>query len=585
MQITPHHCLRKQVATWFEKGFALWAKHEDLDASQVAYNIEWTKTLAHGHMAINAAMLCAKAFGRPPRKCAEGIVSMLDTVDWIADVALAGPGFINVTLAESAQHAWVLQSLSQGFSKMFVEDQAPRVHLEYVSANPTGPLHVGHGRSAAYGSSLAAVLRRAGADVHEAYYLNDAGRQIRLLGLSMVLRASAALQHEVVFPAGCYQGDYIIDIAKDFLQEHTDVLGPLLAHEQVHAFLSGDQSDQDAEKRLAWLEAHFATLATKASTFTYSAICEDIKDDLAHFRVRQHWFSEASLLNDDLPQKVLQQLLQSGHAYEQEGALWFRSTTFGDEKDRVLRRSDGRLTYFAMDAAYHWHKFQQGFDAIIDVFGADHHGYVARIKGVMQALGESVENFSCPLVQFAILYRDGERLSMSTRSGEFVTLRDLQEEVGVDAARFFYLQRKMDQHVDFDLSLAKSQSQDNPVYYLQYAHARIQSVLGQDLARNTALPATADALGHLTSNEAKEVLRQLIRYPDVIRQCALQKEVHGLCHYLRDVAAALHSFYNNEPCLVDDEVIRSARLTLLQAVALVLVDGAGLLGLQLPDRM
>lgn len=559
----------------------------------VDIKIERTKDAAHGDFATNLAMMLAKPCRQSPRQLAEWIIAHLPDTPSLERVEIAGPGFINFFMKSDTLSQIIPHILTQGEAYGRGDlGQGKKVLIEFVSANPTGPLHVGHGRGAAFGATLANLLSVAGYDVSREYYVNDAGRQMNILAVSVWLRYLSLCGEAVVFPANGYRGDYVNEIAQQAMDEY----GTTYRHDwkAVSEALPADEpAGGDKEiyidaliergRQMLGVEGfrHFHQLALN------SVLC-DIKNDLAEFGVRfDCWFSEQSLLDDGAIAKGIAALSEQGHTYQQDGALWFRATAFGDEKDRVLIRANGQTTYFASDVAYHWNKYARGFDRVIDVFGADHHGYVTRVRAAVHALGHDQSALDVLLVQFAILYRGGERVQMSTRSGSFVTLRELREEVGNDAARFFYVMRKPEQHMDFDLDLAKSQSSDNPVYYIQYAHARISSVLRQ--LRERGLSWDEDAgLRHVNGlNEPHEqaLMNTISRYPDVIKAAASSCEPHQVAYYLRDLANNLHSYYNAVQLLCEDEVQRAARLCLLKAVRQVLRNGLHLLGVSSPESM
>lgn len=470
--------------------------------------------------------------------------------------------------------------------------QGQQVIVEFVSANPTGPLHVGHGRGAAFGATLANLLVASGFDVSREYYVNDAGRQMNILAVSVWLRYLILAGQEIIFPANGYRGDYVMDIAQGILDEH--------GHDFVYPWGTVVQDLPPDEPQGGDKEIYIDAVISRAKALlgeqdfklfhkhALDSVLGDIKEDLAEFGVEfDCWFSEQSLLDEGNIEKGIQALKAGGHTYEKEGALWFRATDFGDEKDRVLVRANGHTTYFASDVAYHWNKYDRGFARVVDIFGADHHGYVTRVKAAVKALGHDDNAVDVLLVQFAILYRGGERVQMSTRSGSFVTLRELREEVGNDAARFFYVTRKPEQHMDFDLDLAKSESSDNPVYYIQYAHARISSVLRQLKERNLSWDENV-GLQHielLTEPQETGLMTLISRYPEVIEASAKACEPHQLAYYLRELANGLHSYYNAIQLLCEQDTLRSARLCLLTAVRQVLRNGLRLLGVSTPESM
>lgn len=565
-----------------------------LDASAIkAPVIERARDLAHGDFATNAAMVNAKAAGMKPRDLAQKLVAALPQDELVTGVEIAGPGFINFRLAETAHLTVVPEILAKGHeygrSKL---GQGKRVQVEFVSANPTGPLHVGHGRGAAYGAVVADLLAAVGFEVHREYYVNDAGRQMNILAASVWLRYLELAGEELAFPANGYKGDYVWDIAATLHREHGDDY----RHSADEVF-TGVAEDEPAggDKEL-----HIDGLIERAKTllgdnrYRYvfelglNVILDDIRDDLALFGVNyEEWYSERTLMESGKVQQAVERLRQAGYIYEKVGALWFRSTEFGDEKDRVVVRDNGQATYFASDIAYHVEKLERGFERVIDVWGADHHGYVPRVKAALTALGDDAGKLDVLLVQFAILYRGGEKVQMSTRSGSFVTLRELRKEVGRDAARFFYVMRKCEQHLDFDLDLAKSQSSDNPVYYVQYAHARVCAVLRQGAEKGLQLtPSEGETnLQLLVEGHETALLKTLARYPELVESAALNEEPHQLTHYLRELANDFHTYYNAHQFLVEDQALRDARIKLILATREVLRNGLNLLGVSAPESM
>jgi arginyl-tRNA synthetase len=555
--------------------------------------IERARDPRHGDFACNAAMVLAKAAGRRPRDLAEAIVAALPPSDRVARVEIAGPGFINFTLAERAYRSLVPLVLQEGpaFGRSRL-GAGRRVQVEFVSANPTGPLHVGHGRGAAYGAVVADLLGAVGFDVHREYYVNDAGRQMDILAASVWLRYLELCGEDLPFPSNGYKGDYVWDIAASLHREHgDDYRHP--ADELMQALPADAPAGGDKEAHVdALIERSKTLLGANRYRFVFelalNTILDDIRDDLEHFGVTyDQWYSERSLVESGAVNKAIERLRHAGHLYEREGAQWFRSTAFGDEKDRVVVRENGQATYFASDIAYHLDKLERGFERVIDVWGADHHGYVPRVKAALEALGDDASRLDVLLVQFANLYRGGEKVQMSTRSGEFVTLRQLRKEVGRDAARFFYVMRKCEQHLDFDLDLAKSQSADNPVYYVQYAHARVCSVLRQAAERGMEVePSPGESnLELLQAEHEQALLKSLSRYPEVVEQAALAEEPHQLVHYLRELANDFHTYYNAHQFLVEEPALRDARIKLILAVRQVLRNGLQLLGVSAPESM
>jgi arginyl-tRNA synthetase len=566
----------------------------DLPAdTPVSINLERTRDRQHGDFASNLAMVLGKAARCKPRDLAEKLVAALPASEQVAKVEVAGPGFINFFLSAAAWHATVGQVLEQkaqyGRSEL---GQGKPVQVEFVSANPTGPLHVGHGRGAAYGATVADLLAAVGFRVHREYYVNDAGRQMDILATSVYLRYLDLCGEALEFPVNGYKGDYVWDIAASLHRKHGDALRHTAA-ELFEGVPADEPAGGDKEAHIDGLIGRARSLLGEAhyrETFDLglNTILDDIRRDLEEFGVRyDEWFSERSLGDNGSVQRAIERLKDSGHTYEQNGALWFRSTDYGDEKDRVIVRDNGQTTYFASDIAYHMNKLERGYARVIDIWGADHHGYVPRVKAALTALGDDADKLDVLLVQFAILYRGGERVQMSTRSGEFVTLRELRREVGNDAARFFYVMRKCEQHMDFDLDLAKSESSDNPVYYIQYAHARVASVFRQLAEKAMSWdPANGAAQLHrLGESHEDALLVSLSRYPEVVEAAAISHEPHQLAHFLRDLANEFHTYYNAHQFLVDDANLRDARLNLIAATRQVIANGLGLLGVSAPDSM
>jgi len=555
--------------------------------------IERARDPEHGDFATNAAMVNSKAAGMNPRKLAEQLVAAIPAADFISEVSIAGPGFINFRVASDAQSAIVERILSEGeqFGRSMIGEQK-KVQVEFVSANPTGPLHVGHGRGAAYGSVVADLLEAVGFDVDREYYVNDAGRQMDILGTSVWLRYLELAGEELSFPSNGYKGDYVWDIAATLHRDKGDAIR--FASSEVFADIPADEpAGGDKEEHIdALIDRAKALLGKEGYREVFdlglNVILDDIRDDLGLFGVRyENWYSERSLVESGKVEAIIEKLKAAGHLYEKGGAWWFKSTDFGDEKDRVVVRDNGQTTYFASDIAYHLEKFERGYDRVIDVWGADHHGYVPRVKAAIQAMGGNPEQLDVLLVQFAILYEGGERKQMSTRSGEFVTLRELRKDVGTDAARFFYIMRKCEQHLDFDLDLARSQSNENPVYYVQYAHARICSVFRQASEKgvNTQLSDGNTNLELLSESHEQSMMKTLARYPEVLQNAALNSEPHQLTHYLRELANELHSYYNAHQFLVDDSNLTDARLKLITATRQVLLNGLKLIGISAPEKM
>jgi arginyl-tRNA synthetase len=549
--------------------------------------IENTRDPAHGDLATNVAMMHAKAAQIAPRALAEKLIEHLPASETIAAVDIAGPGFINIRLAKGAAFEPVVRCLTERDQYGLHPTTNERVQVEYVSANPTGPLHVGHGRGAAYGATLVNLLKARGHQVEAEYYVNDAGRQMNILAVSVYLRYLETSGEDIVFPSAGYQGQYIAELG-DTLHDNTGNSIAIAFHDLVKDVTPDSETTKDAHIDGLIQNAKEALGDRWNLPFNLAlhSILDDIQDDLSEFGANfDQWFSEKSLVTSGEIDQAIATLEERGYLFEQAGALWFRSTDFGDDKDRVVRRDNGETTYFASDIAYIANKFSRGFDRIIYVWGADHHGYIVRIKAAAEALGFDPERLTIRLVQFAILYKEGERLQMSTRSGSFVTLRELRDDVGRDACRYFYVMRKADQHLDFDLSLATSQTKDNPVYYVQYAHARICRVL-EGL---NEIPFDASrGLNHLTeltSQDELDLATAVGRFPEVVAKASDSLEAHLICYYLQELAADFHRWYNGTRLLVDDLQVRDARLALATAVQIVIRNGLDLLGVSAPRSM
>lgn len=549
-----------------------------------------SKEPGQGDFASNIALMLAKQAGKSPRELASLIVAQLTDLDAIDKVEVAGPGFINFFVASGASHSVVRQILQQGESYGRCNlGNGTRIQVEFVSANPTGPLHVGHGRGAAYGATLANLLSCVGFDVQREYYVNDAGRQMDILATSTWFRYLELCGVEIQFPSNGYQGDYIWDIAATIHREHGDRFER--SNDQVMDKVSSDAPEGDKEKHIDELIANTRSLLGEDDyrivfDQALNTLVDVIRRDLHAFGVDfDEWFSERSLVDNGDIENAIQRLTDNGHIYHKAGALWFRSTSFGDEKDRVVKRDNGLTTYFASDIAYLMNKFERGFEHVIYIWGADHHGYISRVKASCSALGYNAERLEIRLVQFANLFENGVKIPMSTRSGEFVTLRQLREDVGLDAARFFYVMRKTDQHMDFDLDLAREQSNDNPVYYLQYAHARICSVIRQCDDKGLILSLAEANLNRLENAHEQQLIKQLNLYPERILGAAERREPHIVVNYLRDLANQFHSWYNAHQFIVDNVELRDARIALASAIRQVLRNGLELMGVSAPDKM
>ncbi|MGE4312294.1 arginine--tRNA ligase [Desulfovibrio sp.] len=523
--------------------------------------IEPPRDPRHGDLSVNSAMLLAKEAKTNPRELGQKFAQKLqERCPDVEKVEVAGPGFCNVTFSQSFWRETVADIESAGQSYGESKEPGRRVLLEYVSANPTGPLHVGHGRGAAVGDSLARLLRKAGHHVHTEYYINDAGRQMRLLGLSVWLRVLELAGRKVEWPEDYYKGDYIIDIAREMLD----------ANPALPDMPAAEGEDVCYDKAM-------------------NDILSGIKDDLRDFRVEHlRWFSEKTLVEDGAVDAAFAALGKSGYTYDKDNAFWFATEQLGDDKDRVLRKSDGTLTYFASDIAYHHDKFERGFDWLIDIWGADHHGYIPRMRAAITAMGKDQSSFDVVLIQLVNLLREGQPVSMSTRAGTFETLSDVIKEVGADAARFMFLSRKSDSPLDFDLELAKQRSMDNPVYYVQYAYARICAVLRRAAERGFELPEKTDAalLAPLDTPEDMALLRKVAGFEDMLQSAAQCLGVHHVSHYLTELAGLLHSYYAKHQVLLADDAPRTlARLALLRAVGQVVRNGLDVLGVSAPESM
>lgn len=546
--------------------------------------IERTRDPQNGDFASNVAMRLAKSARKSPRDLAAAIVDALPEDPMLERVEVAGPGFINFFLGGAALREEVAEILSNPADYGRQPARAePKILLEFVSANPTGPLHVGHGRHAAFGATLGNVLEAAGYPVEREYYVNDAGRQMDILAVSVLIRALEAAGQDVTVPSGAYEGEYIKDIAREAPKVDVDIAA-LFAE-----LPPADDKDKYVDalirnaKRLLGNEP-FAALRRHS----YESICDDIRDDLEEFGVVfDRWFSEQSLTDDHRIDAALDVLRERNMLYEKDGATWFRSTDHGDEKDRVVVRADGNRTYFSSDIAYHFDKRERGFDLLIDVLGADHHGYVARVRAGLEAMGYAGDSLEVPFVQFVSLFEGGEKQAMGTRSGKFVTLRQLREDVGNDAARFFYVMRSNDQHLDFDLDLAKERSNENPVYYVQYAHARVYQVFEKLAERSLSYDEAQglDNLHRLGEEREKSLMTFLTRYPEVIELAAQNRAPQHVVHYLRDLAHEFHSYYQAHRIIVDEDETRNARLALSSATRNVLASGLELLGVGAPRSM
>lgn len=523
--------------------------------------LEIPREKAHGDYAANIAMRLAREARKPPRAVAEVILSHLDTrQSWIDRVEIAGPGFINIHLGRPWLRELVAGVLEDPERYGCTQDGSGRkVLLEYVSANPTGPLHVGHGRGAAVGSALANIIRAAGCDVQTEFYINDAGNQILNFGRSLEARFFQRLGRDFPLPEEGYHGNDLIDIVDRYICRHGEAI-----------------KDEGEEARREKLVA-----------FALRENLDRLAKDLADFGVTfDRWYSETALHESGAVQATVKQLKDRGHLYEQDGALWFRTTAFGDDKDRVLIRANELPTYMAVDIAYHEDKYRRGFDRLINIWGADHHGYIPRMKAAVEALGHDPDSLCIVLVQMVTLLSGGEPLVMSKRTGQLVTLSELVEDVGRDAARFFFIMRSADSQFEFDLDLAKERSNENPVYYVQYAHARVASIFRQAQEQGLAVNDTRlETLDTLTEEAEIDLIKKISEFPEEVSAAAATLEPHRITRFLLDLAGMFHSYYNAHRVLVDDPDQRAARLLLVKALGITVRRGLELLGLSAPERM
>jgi len=525
------------------------------------FEVEPPKEKAHGDYATNAAMVLASAVRKNPRMIAGAIVEHLeDPRGWIEKIEIAGPGFINFFM-KPATWAELLLDVDELGERYGSSDmgQGKRVQVEFVSANPTGPLHIGHGRGAVVGDVIASLLSATGHKVSREYYINDAGNQMNTLGRSAYLRYRELLGEEIVYPGECYQGSYIIDLAREIVEKRgTEFL------------------EKDEKECIPFFR-----------DYAGSSILEGIKEDLRVFGiVFDEYFNESELYREDGVRKILEDLEQKGFIYREGPTLWFRTTGFGDEKDRVVIRENGEPTYFAADIAYHLNKYGRGFDRVIDIWGADHHGYIPRMYAGIQALGYSREALEVVLVQLVNLLREGKPVAMSTRSGEFVTLREVVDEVGKDGARYNFLMRRSNSHLDFDLEIAKKQSNENPVYYVQYGHARICSILRTAAEKGFPLPRRGEVNpGLLVLSEETDIIRTIDRFPELVEGSVKALEPHRIPFYLNDLAAQFHSYYNKCRVISEDRELSLARLFLVNCVGLTMRNALGILGVTAPEKM
>lgn len=572
-------------------------KEHNVILSKTKIEIKENKEKEFGDFSSNLALVLSKELSKPPKDIAEMLLKELGEKDFIDRMEIAGPGFINFFLSH-ASRTEILKIINKeknkfGFSTK-KKAEKDSVLIEYVSSNPTGPLHVGHGRGAAFGSVLASILKATGHQVDEEYYVNDQGRQTEILSLSVWLRYLEIFNQVSLFPNNCYQGAYIESLAKE-LEKDKDkkFCVDKELEKEISQLLSLDLTEEELDNLIAKSKELLKKGFKEITTFALENILQNIERDLKAFGVEHNkWFKESSMFstsrtNRSLIGEALDSLKSKKKLYEKDGALWFQSTDFGDEKDRVVKRENGATTYFASDIAYHANKFNRGYSKIINVWGADHHGYLPRVKAAMSALGEDTDKFEVIFIQFANLIRGGKKLSMSTRAGEFISLNELIEEVTSEAARFFFINRKGNQHLDFDLDLAKEESKDNPLYYIQYAHARICSVFDKlkENKKSYKESVALEALDQLNSDQEVEIQQLLSQFPDVINRSAENYEPHLICYYLRNLAGTFHSYYNNERILVEEENTLQAKLFLISAVKQVLFNGLKILSISAPESM
>ena len=564
--------------------------NSDFDIDQCVINIQENKDKEHGDLASNIALILAKPLKKQPKEIANEVIEQFIVDKDIIKVEVAGPGFINFFLSKSS-HGEVLKDIladKDNFGK--VQSNNKKVLIEYVSSNPTGPLHVGHGIGAVFGSVLSRLLKEAGFEVDEEYYVNDFGRQMNILSTSLWIRYAQLFDDQIKMIKNGYQGDYLISVAKKLKEIKSDEF--YKDKSAISSLLSSNQESEDEtftdlliDTLRTELESNFVYLRN----FALEEIIDLIKKDLIDFVVDHNkWFYESSLYHEkeeseNKVDKAINTLKSNKFVYEKDDAIWFKSSDFGDDKDRVLRRGNGEYTYFASDVAYHIDKYDRGYDRVINIWGSDHHGYLPRVKAAMEASKRNIEKLEVVFIQFANLIRQGKKVTMSTRSGEFITLKELIDEVTSEAARFFYINRKADQHLDFDLDLAKEQSKDNPLYYIQYAHARICSVLRKSDVQEDKLNKCDLAL--LDSDKEVEIQKMLKQYPTLIERAALSSEPHLICYYLKDLASIFHSYYNSEKFLVENQDLMNSRLYLLMGVKQVISNGLSVLGISAPQEM
>ena len=558
------------------------------EVKNLKISIQDNKEKEHGDLATNIAMVLAKPLKKNPKEIAEEIKQNFVLDEKIIKIEVAGPGFLNFFLSQDS-HGEILEQI-QKENKDFGKSgsKQSKVLIEYVSSNPTGPLHVGHGRGAVFGSVLSSLLEEAGFEVDQEYYVNDFGRQMNILATSVWIRYCQLFSSEIKMMQQGYLGDYLLPVAKKLKDEKSDSLFKI-DESLIEKLNSEDQDDEFTDQLVESLRVILKEEFQYIREFALSEILHLIKADLEQCGVHHNaWFSESSLYGNDggTDSKVdgsIEELKSRGFIYEEGGAIWFKSSSLGDDKDRVLKRGNGEYTYFASDVAYHLDKYDRGYDRVINVWGSDHHGYLPRVRAAMDACDRDINKLEVIFIQFANLVKAGKKVSMSTRSGDFITLNELMNEVTTEAARFFYINRKADQHLEFDLDLAKEQSKDNPLYYIQYAHARICSVLRK--AENEFEDFDSVELTLLGSEKEIEILKLLRQYPQLIERAAKAGEPHLLCYFLRDLSGVFHSYYNSEKFLIEDKELMTSRLFLLKGVKQVIANGLRVLGIKAPEEM
>ena len=566
-------------------------KESDISNSDYKIRLQENKDKEHGDYASNIAMILAKDLSLNSKDLADQISNEFPLDNQILKVEVAGPGFINFFVSKET-HAQVLNAIDLKKEKYgHSKKKLGKVLIEYVSSNPTGPLHVGHGRGAVFGSVLAKLLRAAGHEVDEEYYVNDYGRQMSILTVSVWLRYLQNSNEEIIMSDLGYQGDYIKLIAEGLVKENKEkYLLSSEEHESIMSLLKVQKDESDIDSLISFMQKTLADGFLEIRSFALDNMLNLIKEDLDKFGVNHNlWFFESSLYREDKgneskANEAISKLTSNNFVYEEDGALWFKSSEFKDDKDRVLQRSNGEYTYFSSDVAYHLDKYNRAYDRIINIWGSDHHGYLPRVRAAMQASGKDTEKLEVVFIQFANLIRNGEKISMSTRSGEFISLKELLEEVTSDAARFFYINRKADQHLEFDLELAKEESKDNPLYYIQYAHARICSVFNKVKYDFTTNHKELN-LPLLSTEKEIEIQKHLANFPALIEKSAKSNDPHLICYYLKDLASLFHSYYNSEKFIIEDINLMNSRMFLLKGIKQVIFNGLEILGVDSPEEM